>query len=459
MSGCDRLCDLQAIFLVEVFALNFARRCSRAFSARFIAMFSQVGLGMTQKNHKANTSQLVVPPVAGPPSITNLLLEDPPDDSSVHDRWLHWVRLSVKYRLLVCCYLVESRHHPMLPPERKSPSIQIIMDDLHFPSHETLWEAQDPQQWWLHTQEYSMMPSCIAEAIDNPIAGSYDVFQSSVLIAALYPPFSYGTPHLQPAVEHLLHDDLSTKQQLAIAKLVQLAPIRALLAVSGESWILGTKVTSQEEFAKYETELHLWVAHLWSSMDDSQSTMEALRLSVKILASSLNAHETSDLGFNDLGLLFAGLVLWAATAAASDRVHASGVLSQHQSSLAAATVIVPVMAPGYHAASSSTGLFAQLQQAALSVSSDRRSSIPHAEITADTQHFLSTAVEDITSFNVGGCQSGCRSALLWIKMQLHGSRLNGQYTDLPDHHASELIKEATGLVERILSHRWEDWGV
>lgn len=41
--GRDRLCDLQAIFLVEVFALNFARRCARSFSARFVAMYKQVG--------------------------------------------------------------------------------------------------------------------------------------------------------------------------------------------------------------------------------------------------------------------------------------------------------------------------------------------------------------------------------------------------------------------------------
>lgn len=43
MVGCDRLCDLLAIFLVEVFALNFGRRCARSFSVRFVAMYEQVG--------------------------------------------------------------------------------------------------------------------------------------------------------------------------------------------------------------------------------------------------------------------------------------------------------------------------------------------------------------------------------------------------------------------------------
>lgn len=42
--GCDRLCDMQAIFLVEVFALNFAHRCGRSFSARFETMFDRVSI-------------------------------------------------------------------------------------------------------------------------------------------------------------------------------------------------------------------------------------------------------------------------------------------------------------------------------------------------------------------------------------------------------------------------------
>lgn len=401
--------------------------------------------------------------------VTNMLLQDSTDDASVQGRWQQWITLSAKHRLLVSCYLLEARHHPMLAEDMKSPSSRVLVDDLHFPSHETLWEAQDPRQWWTHVQEYSMMPRCIAEATVCRMAGSYDAFQSSVLIAALYPPSSFATPHLQLAVEHLLHDGPATRQQLAIAKLVQVAPIRALLAVSGESWILGTKVTSQEEFAAYKTELHFWVAHLWSATvgDHSQSITEALRLSVEILTSSLNAQEPRNLSFNDLGLFFAALMLWAATATASSRLHASGYLSQQAHSLLpAATTNAPRGSSGHpkrHTVSSSPRRPTQSQQNVLSVS-DRRPSIPYTKITANTLCFLSTAVEDVTSFNVSACQTGCRFMLLWVKMQLRGSHSSGHDTILSDHHVAghnpgELVNEAIGQIERMLDYEWVNWGI
>ncbi|KAF3035333.1 hypothetical protein E8E12_006065 [Didymella heteroderae] len=401
MGGCDRLCDLQAVFLVEVFALNFARRCARSLSARFIAMFDQlVGLRSAE-----------------PSVVTTPLLHDSTDDSSFQDQWLHWVSLSARHRLLA--------------------------------------------------QEYSMMPRCIAEATVCRIAGSYDAFQSSVLIAALYPPSSYATPHLQPAIEHLIHDGPSTKQQLAIAQLVQLAPIGALLAVSGESWILGTKVTSQEEFAAYRTELQSWVAHLWSATvgDRSHSILEALRLSVEILTSSLNTQEPSNLAFNDLGLFYAALVLWAATAAATNKLLGSGLLYQQaRSSLESAALVAPMVPSGYptgQSTSSATDRFAGLQQTALPLSSDQRSSIPRAEILANTSRFLSTVVEDVTSFNVEPCQTGCKSMLLFTKMQLRGSRQDTVLSDYStsNHNHAELINAAISQIERMLNHEWTYWGI
>lgn len=312
-----------------------------------------------------------------------------------------------------------------------------------------------------------MMPRYIAEAIAYRTVGSYDAFQSSVLIAAQYPPSSCTTEQLRPFVEPLLHDDTLTKQRLAIAKLVQLAPIRPLLAVSGESWILGTKITSRKEFAAYKTELQLWMAHLWPNVvrGSSQSSMEAIQLSVEILTRSLNSQEANILGFNDLGLFFAALVLWAATAAASSKSQSSGSLSQPTQSLVPSVTITASGMPLDHprqAVASSPSNTACTQPIAQFVS-DTRSSIPYTEIAANTSHFLSTAVEDITSCNVSACQTGCKFVLLWVKMQLRNNHANGQDTissdhDTSDHTPGELTREIVGQVERILNHS-TSWGI
>ena len=42
MTEPERMCDYQAIFLVEIFSQYRARRCSRTLSSRFETMYSKV---------------------------------------------------------------------------------------------------------------------------------------------------------------------------------------------------------------------------------------------------------------------------------------------------------------------------------------------------------------------------------------------------------------------------------
>lgn len=399
--------------------------------------------------------------------MTDGLLHGSTDDDSIQERWLQWVRLSMKHRLLVSCYLLDSRRSPMLAGDRKSPSSRIHVDNLHFPSHKTLWEARDARQWWNSVQEYSMMPRCVSEATLGRIAGCYDTFQSSFLIEALWGPYSdtSSRPHL--AIEHLLSEDAFTHQQLAITKLVQLIPLRALLAVSGESWIFGTKVTSREEFANYKVELQTWIAQLWSvsAGDELQPAIEALKQSVLMLTKSLETQELLRLSpCSKLGLFYASLVLWAATAAASSRAVASGFLPPPATLPLVSMFNTSVNTAAHWTLASSTHQFTDLQGAALPTTQDRRSSIPHTEIIANASHFLVTVFEDIASSKTAACQTGCKSLLLWTKMQLCGSHLEaltgtepGQAVPAQDH--GELINEAVGQLERMLTHGWGDWGI
>jgi hypothetical protein len=50
MAEPERLCDFQAIFLVEIFSQYRARRCSRMLSTRFETMYLKVGQLTTLRN-------------------------------------------------------------------------------------------------------------------------------------------------------------------------------------------------------------------------------------------------------------------------------------------------------------------------------------------------------------------------------------------------------------------------
>lgn len=90
--------------------------------------------------------------------------------------------------------------------------------------------------------------------------------------------------------------------------------------------------------------------------------------------------------------------------------------------------------------------------------------MPHTEIVVNTSHFLSTIIDNLTSFNVAACQIGCRSLLLWTKMQLRGSPPKKQVVTQLDQNSNEyrhgeLINEAISQIERMLSHPWEHWSI
>ena len=123
-----------------------------------------------------------------------------------------------------------------------------LLGDLPIPVHFSLWQAENPTDWAMSAQQCAHLPTFVFEVIPGNHIGRFDQFQSSVLIAAHYNHFDRPAIYLasptQPAIEHLLDDSPTTKHGLLTAKLLQTVPIRALLAVSGESWILSEKVSS-----------------------------------------------------------------------------------------------------------------------------------------------------------------------------------------------------------------------
>jgi hypothetical protein len=109
-------------------------------------------------------------------------------------------------------------------------------------------------------------------------------------------------------------------------------PIRALLAVSGESWILSEKVPSPPAFQKYKSTLRVWASGLWATTTEpqAQAVKDALRISLELLQHAVavspdNVH--LELGA-DMGLYFAALVIWAVTVASHTRLNTSQAAPQ-----------------------------------------------------------------------------------------------------------------------------------
>ncbi|KAF2791586.1 hypothetical protein K505DRAFT_339452 [Melanomma pulvis-pyrius CBS 109.77] len=477
----ERLCDQQALFLVEVLSQYRARRAAKTLSTRFEGLYQKLC-----QDFSFVTSNII--------EIISALVRP---ENATFERWSQWIELSGQQRLLLCCYILEYQQATLLARSPRQSLAQLSGFDLPFPAHSALWDAENPSEWAMASQQYSHLPTYVCEVDPDMSVGPFDCFQSSLLIASHYNYFNNATPYLAPAVlpaiEHLLDGSSITKHHLITAKLLQVTPIRALLAVSGESWILSEKIPSHHAFSGFKGTLRTWVNGLWTPTNDSQceAAKDALKLAIELLQHAMitPVHTLRlELGA-DMGLYFAALVIWAVTVAANARINAPQAQAQalrYQSHS-------PL--PSTHFPSTPTHLSASTSQPSQSPNPTHATTIGllshshtspalpptstsmlHSEITMNTVNFLNNALLELDLLgtvaqwprDVAQWQQGCAALMRWVKMRLRNGALEGRDSVVSCGPTSagtgrggdglgELLDGVIGVLEKIMNRGWEGW--
>lgn len=328
---------------------------------------------------------------------------------------------------------------------------------------------------------------------------TFDTFQSSLIIAAFYNHFNSSTPYVNPAsfppIEHLLDNSPVTRHQLLTAKLLQVIPLRALLAISGESWILSEKVPSQQIFANYRSTLRSWINGLWTNDTDasSQPAKDALKLAVEIAQHAMTTETASlrlELGA-DMGLYFAALTIWAATVAANTRINAPQVAQQYRfqshSPLPSGRTNYPATPAHFTMSTSSTPTSNRSAPLGLTSHpaispvppSPSTTSMQYSEMTMLSTNFLHTALLELESLgtmpqwprDVTQWHQGCSALMRWVKMRLRIGSMEGRDSVVSSTVTGglagsgrggdgfgELLDGVLGALEKIMSRGWEGWG-
>ncbi|KAH7551898.1 hypothetical protein BM1_09532 [Bipolaris maydis] len=458
MTESDRLCDFQAIFLLEVLSQYRARRAGNALSPRFGKVYHKAA-----EDCRRNT-RLLGDIVSS--------LDQPAEPTSAC--WQQWIELASWQHLLLSCYILESQQSLLLARKPLSSLVQDTAFDLPFPRHVSSFDATDLASWAEAVRQHSNSPAYVYEVMPESTSVSFDTFQSAVLLAAHYKcpenSSSYISSPTVSNMEHLLAKTPVTMRMLATSKLVQVTPLRALLAVSGESWILSEKVETPQLFTALKTSLRTWVAQVWSTpASEGVPVKEALRISVEILQQALQEQRLGvvpEMG-TDMGIFFAALVLWVVTVAATTRMRR---LSSETATTQCRTRSQSLTQPG-----------ATVQQSSLLPSpltaphspifeaTPENPVLSHAQITINTISFLNNALfvspNAVSAKDVSRQQTGCVSLLLWVKLRLRGvpvDDLNGSAAAGGWDTTSklgELLDGVTGSLERILRSGWSGWGV
>lgn len=408
--------------------------------------------------------------------------------------WIRWSELTTWQHLLISCYILESQQAMLLAREPHSSMLPVSGLDLPYPTHSLVWDAEDFEAWSSVGVQYSFAPQYVFQALQSESPAAATPYQSALLIAATYNRFgvtaSYDSSPTHVDISALLDSSFATHLAFLTARLTQVTPIRALLAVSGESWILSEKVSSPQTFAEYKIILRTWVHQLWSgssTCDHFNPVKEALELSVTILRLVMDEQIdlcTLEMG-TDMGLYFATLTLWTIAAALGARSRHTPRPSQQAflrrySESPSTSLLLSEAIHGQTTASYESSQFPEHDELGIAQSQPssptRRDSLlttplqSHEQIAVTTKTFLVFASHALSmnplshsSLSLGNIQAGCEGLLLWTKLCLRSAPVfkdndSTTWPFAPGDGLGELLDSMVGSIERILGHGWNGWG-
>jgi hypothetical protein len=189
-------------------------------------------------------------------------------------QWLNWIRIHSKQRLLLACNVLMTQSAVYL--SHYNNLARLSWQDLHLPASTALWDASSSLDWrtlLLHEPETCSVTDTLA-SLQTVQYFSFDNFQSSVLVTA-HTTLQPGTTITAQALTYSISHTASSQLHLHAALLSSVAPLKALMAVAGESWTpaggrLATHARSAAvELGHMKSTLRSWVDRGFMAADAS----------------------------------------------------------------------------------------------------------------------------------------------------------------------------------------------
>ncbi|KIY02814.1 uncharacterized protein Z520_01279 [Fonsecaea multimorphosa CBS 102226] len=327
----SRLADLQTVFLLEILSKFCARRVEVEMSARFRSLFAS----LDQARRTLATDPLAV--------LRTLPKERTTDDIQRAHKF--WLEHETRRRILQACTVLDLQqvvlfeqpativHHER--PRRAGPNGLRL--NVSLPCSEELWETSPIEEWIEMASGSATSPSSSKARPSGPepaFSSGLDYFQIQVSLAA-----NQGLP-----LDQLLPRNDQTGESTSrlifnrhARDMAKNAPIRQLLVVSGESWIIGKKLENEAEFQDAKRNLRVWIDSNRESRVALWHATQLIRSRAKFSTSDPTNTELS-VSFHDTHMLhepwafyLAALVCWAygfsASTMAENSGHASGAAS------------------------------------------------------------------------------------------------------------------------------------
>ncbi|KAK4967519.1 hypothetical protein LTR66_011952 [Elasticomyces elasticus] len=326
-----RIADLQAIFLIEAYSIFKSRRPPFHLSEYFGAMYSALA-----HDDDALTLSINLP----------TRRQRWPSNASGNMSAVQF-QATEKQRLLLACYLLDYQHSSLFGRAPLEQSSELSRTELPFPQTTPIWDATPGDDnrciidaWGV---QHAIVYETISEAIDGatmmqvPPSHLHDAFQSLIMMA-------WSCKDDVPAIDvvgypdpdHLLQtvqDSPSIKVAYHVSMLTRNTPVRDLLAVSGESWVMAEKLTSSDLYIQSQIAVRSWAgqttgtaysAYPRMSSSNEVAVNRAVYHALELLRLFSDSNDAmTGLLFDEWSIYLASLVLWARSYATSTNVQSS----------------------------------------------------------------------------------------------------------------------------------------
>jgi hypothetical protein len=287
-----RICDMQAVLMVEIFSTYKSRRpplqSSKVFQDNYCALV---------RDYEMDTTAAFLPNFDAfdfQQELSTMTLES-----------------ESRQRLLAAYYILDQERSTLFG--RQSTDVpDFFPASIGLPQPLHIWDSDfalpnspyDQVDGW----HYERLGKVGEHAASTSAGEHFDVFVASLALAyssdtrtavATEPRHIPPDLGLYTSPSNSSHIDLA-RQTFALCKIV---PIRALLAVAGESWVMAEKLSLYADYKAYQQTLRLWT---------NTSAADAFAHALKIIHVH-RVHPKTTCLYHEWSLHLASLVVWACT--------------------------------------------------------------------------------------------------------------------------------------------------
>jgi len=300
----SRMWDLQITFLAEAFSLYRSRRPLVRFSQRFEDLCTGVSgdiLPSMLDPAKEPLQLLHDRDVFFARPLEELAAQPFNSDVDVVRNWrVQWLHIESTRRLFLATYILEMQQATFFQTLRSGASI-----DFPWPCSQSLWEAESLNRWRDLAKQEPLAPFYLLDALSQAQRHkhiSYDTFQSAIVNGYFTnSQDSVDHPHAREFAQYIEQHPRTLFNHHA-SMLTIYVPIRDLLAVSGETFVLGEKLATRDQFVQAEMDLRAW--------SRSDNAIKAVFHATKVIRIAFEEGKCGLL-HEEWSLYLAALVCWA----------------------------------------------------------------------------------------------------------------------------------------------------